>query len=188
MWHPPVSLSPEKVPTVYCFFGKCFKFSKWVFSHMIQVLFKLAFFALGPRFSDSACDLFKSGFSMLYSSIVFLDVIAIVFQTSAFRGLISLRQGLTIQLSVVQHKPLTPWYFCFPSRLCFTLLEQVLFCFVLFFGNVVSLPLLSISMLSFLSFAIESLCIPFSSLFQNKLLHMQLYIGCNHGRKEFMIF
>ena len=74
VWHPQISLSPEKVSVVYYFSGRYFKFSKWVPTYGLGDL-QVSVFALGPTVSDSACYPFKSGFSMLYSSVVFLDVI-----------------------------------------------------------------------------------------------------------------
>lgn len=66
-------------------------------------------------------ELFKIGFSVSYSSIVFLGIIPNVFQSLVFRGPISLVKYLRVEVPDVEHKPLTPQekvlYFLDPIQL-----------------------------------------------------------------------
>lgn len=57
-------------------------------------MFQTAAFVLGHRASESAC---KSGFSILYSSTVFMDIILIDFQRQIFEKLVSVVQDLLLQ-------------------------------------------------------------------------------------------
>lgn len=61
---------------------------------------------MGPGISESVPGPLKSGFSIPYNSMFFLDVIPIGFQRQAFWGLISSLQDLRFGVSDVEHKPL----------------------------------------------------------------------------------
>lgn len=73
-------------------------------SHMVQAVFKLVFSTLDPRVTESAQEPFFP-----YSTMVFLDIIPIVFQTQAFGGFICPVQDLRVGVPDVEHKALTPY-------------------------------------------------------------------------------
>lgn len=97
--------------------------------------FQTSAFELGPRVSKSVH--FKSSFSIPYSSIVFLDVIPIGFQSQAFRGLISSTQNLGVGVPDVEHKALTSQgkvsYFTIPPNCGSLPLDGFGFVFWIFF-------------------------------------------------------
>lgn len=60
--------------------------------HKQSSQFQTAASALGPRGSESVCEPFKSGSSVLYSPLGLLDVSLIGFQSEMFWGIVSLMQ------------------------------------------------------------------------------------------------
>lgn len=64
---------PERVPTSSCFVSRHPKISKQLsFTHGPSA-YPVCIFMLSPGMSQSMCESFKSGFSISYSSIAFLD-------------------------------------------------------------------------------------------------------------------
>lgn len=55
---------------------------------------------------ESVHEPLKTGFSVPYSSMIFLDIIHSVFQSLAFRGPVSLVKDIKVELPDVEHKPL----------------------------------------------------------------------------------
>lgn len=77
--------SPERVST--CFSGCHFKIQKWVcFTYGLDAS-QTAAFVMGPGANASACQSFRSSFSIPYSSVVLLDADSVGFQSQTLRGL-----------------------------------------------------------------------------------------------------
>ena len=179
IWHPPVSISLEKVLIASWLSARHFKISNWVFFTYALDAFQTDGFALGSSVSKSAHEPFKSKFSFHYSSLFSWTRSLLGFQSLAFRRLVSVLQNLRVGMSDVEHKPLTPQgkvpYFEKITPSCGPLHVRwgVLFVFILgIFCKTVSLPLLPILMLFFLSIVVKDLFIQYYDLFQRKLFHM----------------
>lgn len=155
-WCLPVSPSLERDPTVSCLSSIHFKFSKWVSFPYDLGNFQNGIFALGSWVSPYRPVM--SGFSVLYSYMVFWDIIPIGFHSQEFWGFISPVQNLRVEVPDVEHKPLVPQgkvlYFEIPPKFRSLYLEGEVFrfcCCRLFvcFDETMSLLFLSISVLTF---------------------------------------
>ena len=121
--------------------------------------FSICCFSAGLQSSESVCGPFKSRFSFPWSSIVFLGVFSISFQSLVFWDLISLVLDLKAGLFNVELKSPTPpgkaLYLSDWSQPCSTMAR-------------VCLPLPPISVLSLV---VEVFSIQFPSLSKRKLFH-----------------
>lgn len=86
-WCLPSSLSLKRIRTDSCLSTDALRLVILSPSHMFQT-FQTTAFVLGHRASESTYKRFKSGFSIFYSSTVFLNIILIGFQRQIFGELV----------------------------------------------------------------------------------------------------
>lgn len=98
---------PRGGPTASCLFGWFPKIRKWVPFTYFFVLFDLVFLHWCTGHVVCMWAL-KSRFSFLYSSVVYLDVLPVGFQSQLFFGLISPVPDLRVRIPNVELKSLTP--------------------------------------------------------------------------------
>lgn len=63
---------------------------------------------LGPGTSESACELFESGLSVTYNTLVLLGINSIGFQSQMFQDLVSMVLVPRVRVPDVGHRPLSP--------------------------------------------------------------------------------
>ena len=151
-----------------CLSGSCFKINKYVPFSYGPWAFQSVVFALVFRYSEFMREPFKSMFSVPWSSVVFLDIFSVDFQSQIFWGLVFPVQGLGVG---VELKSLAPegkdLFFCDPSQLWITVAGVWVFPWWDCVST--SLPHLSDVLLPFVA---EFLFIQFSGPFLMELFHM----------------
>ena len=94
----------KRVLTDFSLAGRCFKINKCItFTYGLDT-FQTVAFVLDCQVGESACKSFKSGISIPYSPLVFLDVSPVGFQSQMFWGLISPVQVPRVGVPDVGHK------------------------------------------------------------------------------------
>lgn len=93
------------IPTVFCRFS--FQISEWVSFICGLGAFQTGVFTLFFRAGEFAHKFFKCRFSVPYSSVDFLDIIPVGFQSQMFWGFFSSLHDLTVEEPHMMHKPLT---------------------------------------------------------------------------------
>lgn len=159
-----------------------FKISKWEMfpSHKVQKL-QVGVFVLVLGVTQSVCEPFKSRVFIPYSSMVFLNVILVGFQSQTFGGLVSPVQVLRVGVPSMEHKPLTS-----QEKISYSGISPN--CRSLHLRQGVYLPLLPVLMLSFYPL----LWRPCSSSFQVSFRENDFICNCRFvvsvGGGQFIIF
>lgn len=99
---------PERSPSSSCLSGRHSKLSTWVSFTCGLHPFLSGVFALVSGLSESVHEPFKSGFSFPYSSIVFLGIFNVGFQSQVFWDLVFIVLDLMVGVPNVELESLAP--------------------------------------------------------------------------------